>query len=149
MKRQSTTLVKPSDAKRPWVLVNVENQVVGRAATRIANLLRGKSKVTFTPNVDNGDFVVVINAAKLKFTGDKFKDKVYYHHTGFPGGIKSISAEKQLERHPNRVLSIAVWGMLPKNRLSRHLMKKLKIYSGSEHPHSAQNPTAINIGNIL
>lgn len=148
-KRQTTTLIRPQDAKRPWVVVDVNNQVVGRAATRIANLLRGKSKPTYTPNVDNGDFVIVINAAKVKFTGNKMKDKVYYHHTGFPGGIKSITAEKQLEKYPDRILRDAVWGMLPKNTLSRHLMRKLKIFSGSEHPHTAQNPTAINIGNIL
>lgn len=143
MERQKTTLVKAEEAKRGWVLVDVTNQVVGRAATRIANLLRGKDRPTFTPNVDNGNFVVVINSSKVRFTGKKWHDKFYHHHSGFPGGMKSISAEKQLEKHPDRILRDAVWGMLPKNRLSRHLMRKLKIFDGAEHCHGAQNPAAI------
>lgn len=143
MERQKTTLVKPQETKRDWVVVDVTNEVVGRAATRIAAMLRGKDRPTFTPNVDNGNFVVVINAAKVKFTGKKWHDKFYHHHSGFPGGMKSISAEKQLEKHPDRILREAVWGMLPKNRLSKHLMRKLRIFADAEHNHMAQNPVAI------
>lgn len=149
MERQKTTLATTQSADRNWVLVDVKDQVVGRAATRIASLLRGKDRPTFTPHIDNGNFVVVINASKVKFTGNKMKDKFYHHHSGFPGGMKSIAAEKQLEKHPDRIIRDAVWGMLPKNRLSRHLMRKLKIFAGSEHPHAAQNPATITIGNTL
>ena len=138
MERQKTTLVTTQTADRDWVIYDAEDQVVGRAATKIAELLRGKDRPTFTPHVDNGHFVVVINAAKVRFTGNKWKDKLYHHHSGYPGGMKAISAEKQLEKHPDQILADAVWGMLPKNTLSRHLMRKLKIYPGSEHPHEAQ-----------
>lgn len=138
MKQQGTTLFTPETAQRDFVVFDAENQVVGRAATRIANMLRGKDRPSFTPNVDNGNFVIVINAAKVRFTGKKLEQKNYYHHTGFPGGIKSISAERQLEKHPDRILRDAVWGMLPKNTLSRHLMRKLKIYPDAKHPHTAQ-----------
>ena len=138
MERQKSTLMNPETANRDWVVVDVADQVVGRAASKIANILRGKDRPTFTPNVDNGSFVVVINASKVRFTGNKMKDKLYHHHSGFPGGMKSISAEKQLAKHPDLILTSAVWGMLPKNTLSRHLMRKLKIYAGAEHPHTAQ-----------
>ena len=138
MERQKTTLVTTENADRGWVLFDAEDKVVGRAATEIASMLRGKDRPTFTPHVDNGSFVVVVNAAKVKFTGNKWQDKKYYHHSGYPGGMKEITAEKQLEKHPEDILRDAVWGMLPKNTLSRHLMRKLKIYPGSEHPHEAQ-----------
>lgn len=138
MKQQGTTLSTPETAKRDFVVFDAEDQVVGRAATKIAAMLRGKDKPAFTPNVDNGSFVIVINAAKVRFTGSKLLQKNYYHHTGFPGGIKAINAKSQLEKHPDRVLSEAVWGMLPKNTLSRHLMRKLKIYADANHPHAAQ-----------
>lgn len=140
MERQKTTLATPQTAERGWVLFDAEDEVVGRAATRIALLLRGKDRPIFTPHVDTGSFVVVINAAKVRFTGNKWKDKKYYHHSGYPGGMKEITAEKQLQKHPDEILRDAVWGMLPKNRLSRHLMRKLKIYPGAEHPHGAQMP---------
>jgi large subunit ribosomal protein L13 len=145
MDKQRTTLVKPSDADRGWVLVNVEDKVVGRAASTIADILRGKHKATYTPNVDNGDFVVAINASKVRFTGGKLEKKEYFHHTGYFGGIKSITAKKQLEKKPEQILRDAVWGMLPKNRLSRQLIKKLKVYPESEHPHGAQNPKELKI----
>ncbi|MFA4875220.1 MAG: 50S ribosomal protein L13 [bacterium] len=149
MERQKTTFMNNATADRGWVLIDVENQVVGRAASQIADILRGKHRPTYTPNTDAGDFVVVINASKLRFTGNKLLDKEYFHHTGYFGGIKSITAEKQLAKHPDRVLRDAVWGMLPKNTLSRSLIKKLKIYADSEHPHTAQNPVAVKIeGNL-
>ena len=138
MERQKSTIVTKESAVRGWVVVDVKDQIVGRGATKIATLLRGKEKPTFTPNVDNGSFVVVLNAKAVRLSGNKMKDKVYYHHSGYPGGMKSITAEKQLEKHPERLIREAVWGMLPKNRLSRHLMRKLKIYSGADHPHVAQ-----------
>ncbi len=142
---KQTTMTTRENATRNWVLVDVENQVVGRAASKIAQILRGKHRPEYVPHVDNGDFVVIINAAKVKFTGKKLEKKNYYHHTGFPGGIKEITAGKQLEKHPERVLEQAIWGMLPKSALSKNMMKKLKIYAGTEHPHAAQNPVAINL----
>lgn len=138
MEWQKSTLATPENAERNWVVVDVAGQIVGRAATRIAAMLRGKDRPTFTPHVDNGNFVVVINASKVRFSGGKLEKKFYHHHSGYPGGMKSISAGKQLEKHPERILSEAVWGMLPKNTLSRHLMRKLKIYPGADHPHIAQ-----------
>ncbi len=144
-KNQKSFLASKETAQRGWMLVDVENQVVGRAASKIADILRGKHRPTYTPHVDNGDFVVVINASKVRFTGKKWDDKFYYRHTGYPGGIKEISAKKQLEKHPEQILKDAVWGMLPKNFLSKHLQRKLKVYPGSEHPHAAQNPTVIKI----
>ena len=129
---------KPADVEKKWVMIDASGLVIGRLASIVALRLRGKHKPTFTPHVDNGSFVVVVNAAKVKFTGNKWQDKKYYHHSGYPGGMKEITAEKQLERHPEDILRDAVWGMLPKNTLSRHLMRKLKIYPGSEHPHEAQ-----------
>lgn len=145
MERQKTTLVKPHEAKRKWVVVDVEGKVVGRAASAIADILRGKHKADFTPHVDNGDFVVAINASKIRFTGRKFDQKEYFHHTGYFGGIKSITAKKQLDKNPAKILEDAVWGMLPKNRLSRQLIKKLKVYSETEHPHEAQRPVEFKI----
>ena len=149
MERQTKHFIDPLNADRKWIVVDVKDKVVGRAASAIADMLRGKHRPTYTPNVDNGDFVVVINAEKIRFTGNKLHDKNYYHHTGYFGGIKEISAEKQLERHPDRVLYDAVWGMLPKNRLSRQLIKKLKIYPGTEHPHEAQQPVEFKLENAL
>jgi large subunit ribosomal protein L13 len=146
MERQRTSYTSDAQANRDWLLVDVDGQVVGRAASKIANLLRGKTRATYTPNTDAGSFVVVINAAKVRFTGAKWKDKLYHHHTGYFGGMKSITAEKQLAKHPDRILRDAVLGMLPKNTLSRQLIKKLKIYPGTEHPHTAQNPQTINLG---
>lgn len=146
---QKTSLETCQAAKREWLLIDVENQVVGRAASVIADILRGKHRSTFTPNVDNGDFVIVTNAAKVRLTGQKWDDKCYHHHTGYPGGLKTITAGKQLEKHPEAILMDAVWGMLPKNTLSKHLLKKLKIYAGAKHPHTAQKPTVLKIENML
>ena len=145
MERQKTKLETPQTAKRGWVIMDVKDKVVGRVASRIADMLRGKHKTNFTPHVDTGDFVVVLNAAKIRFTGEKLDKKNYYRHSGYFGGLKTTSAEEQMKKHPDRVLRDAVWGMLPKNTLSRHLIKKLKIYPGTEHPHEAQAPTEIKL----
>lgn len=126
--------------RRKWVVVDAENQVLGRMASQIAMRLRGKHLPQFTPHVDVGDFVVVINAEKVKLTGNKWDQKVYYRHSGYIGGLKSTVARKMNLEHPDRIIRLAVWGMLPKNRLGRKLLKKLKIYKGAEHPHEAQQP---------
>jgi large subunit ribosomal protein L13 len=140
-----TQVAKKEEVTRDWFLVDAENQVLGRVATQIANVLRGKNKPTFTPSVDTGDFVIVINAEKIALTGNKLADKVYYSHSGYPGGIKSITAGKLLVKKPEDVIKKAVKGMLPKNKLARHMLNKLKIYSGTEHPHKAQQPKALNV----
>ena len=140
-----TIIAKTEEVTRDWYLVDAENQVLGRIATTIANVLRGKNKPTFTPSVDTGDFVIVVNAAKIALTGNKLADKTYYSHSGYPGGIKAITAGKLLEKKPEDLIKHAVKGMLPKNKLARHMLNKLKIYSGSEHPHKAQQPKALNI----
>ena len=133
------------EAQRKWYVVDAAGQTVGRLSTRVASILRGKHKPTFTPYIDMGDHVVVINAEKIVFTGNKLEQKMYYHHTGWPGGIKEISARKQLERHPERILESSIKGMLPKNKLGRAMAKKLKVYVGSTHPHEAQRPEALEI----
>ena len=140
-----TYVAKTEEVNRDWYLVDAENQVLGRIATTIANVLRGKNKPTYTPSVDTGDFVIVVNAAKIALTGNKLADKTYYSHSGYPGGIKAITAGKLLEKKPEDLIKHAVKGMLPKNKLARHMLSKLKIYSGSEHPHKAQQPKALNI----
>ncbi len=140
-----TFVAKKEEVNRNWYLVDAENQVLGRIATTIANVLRGKNKPTYTPSVDTGDFVIVVNAEKIALTGNKLADKTYYSHSGYPGGIKSITAGKLLEKKPEDLIRIAVKGMLPKNKLARHMLSKLKIYTGSEHPHKAQQPRAMNI----
>ena len=140
-----TYQAKKEEAPHQWYLVNAEGKILGRLATELAKILRGKNKPTFTPHVDTGDFIVVINAEKVALTGKKMKDKIYYHHTGYPGGIKAISAEKLLAKKPTEVLRIAVKGMLPKNSLGREMLRKLKIYSGPDHPHEAQKPVSLGI----
>ena len=140
-----TYVAKTEDVKRDWYLVDVDSQVLGRIATTIANVLRGKNKPTFTPSVDTGDFVIVVNAAKIALTGNKLADKTYYSHSGYPGGIKSITAGKLQEKKPGEIIKIAVKGMLPKNKLARHMLNKLKIYSGPVHPHKAQQPKALGL----
>jgi len=140
-----TYQAKKNDAERHWYLVNGEGKVLGRLATELANVLRGKNKPTFTPHVDTGDFVVVINAEKVVLTGKKMKDKIYYHYTGYPGGIKEVNAEKLLVKKPTELLRMAVKGMLPKNSLGRQMLRKLKIYAGPDHPHEAQKPIPIQI----
>jgi len=141
MKKMTVHMPKEEALKnRRWFVLDADGVVLGRLATRAANLLRGKGKPSFTPHVDCGDFVIVINAAKVKLTGKKESGKIYHHHTGFPGGVRSIRAEELRSRHPERLIERAVAGMLPKNRLSRALATKLKVYAGAEHPHQAQQP---------
>ncbi|MBW1659481.1 MAG: 50S ribosomal protein L13 [Deltaproteobacteria bacterium] len=140
-----TTMAKAEDAERNWVLVDAEGKILGRMATEIAAILRGKTKPTYTPHADAGDFVVVINAEKVALTGRKWSQKMYYHHSGYPGGIKAISAEKLRQKRPEEIIRKAVWGMLPKNRLGRKLIKKLKVYAGPEHPHGAQKPEPLQM----
>lgn len=137
---QKTYYPKPDEISREWLLVDANDQNLGRLATRIAEVLIGKHKPTYTPGVDMGDFVVVVNAERVTVTGNKLEDKIYYRHTGYPGGIKETNLKNMLERNPDRVLRAAVWGMVPHNKLGRALMKKLKIYAGPEHPHEAQQP---------
>lgn len=132
---------KASEIQRNWLLVDAENQVLGRLATQIAVLLRGKHKPTFTPSMDGGDFVVVVNAEKIQVTGRKIDQKIYYRHTNYPGGLKATPYRIMLQKHPERIIRIAVKGMLPRNRLSRRILLKLKVYAGAEHPHAAQQPT--------
>lgn len=138
-----TYSVKPTDVKKQWVVVDAAGQTVGRLATEVARVLRGKHKPTFVPHLDTGDNVVVINADKVKFTGNKMKDKFYHHHSGYVGGIKSISAENLLAKKPERILEHAIRGMLPKGPLGRKIGLNLKVYAGSEHPHAAQKPVAM------
>jgi large subunit ribosomal protein L13 len=137
---QKTYIPKKNEISNEWVLVDAADQYLGRLATQIASILLGKNKPNFTPGVETGDFVVVINAENIKATGNKMEDKVYYHHTGYPSGIKSVTLRQQLARHPERVIRSAVWGMLPHNKFGRSLIKKMKVYAGPEHPHVGQNP---------
>lgn len=130
---------------RRWVLIDAEDRALGRVASRAASVLRGKHRPDFTPNQDAGDFVIVINAAKVKLTGSKAEDKLYHRHSGYPGGIRTISAGKMREDKPERLLETAVRGMLPKNRLGRRLFTKLKVYRGAEHPHAAQKPEPVKL----
>ncbi|PLY03683.1 MAG: 50S ribosomal protein L13 [Desulfuromonas sp.] len=141
----STQVAKQSEVNRSWYVVDINDQVLGRAATEIARILRGKHKPIYSPSVDTGDFVIVLNADKVKLTGNKLADKKYYHHTGFPGGIRSITAEKLIEKKPEELIMKAVKGMLPKNRLGRQMIKKLKVYSGGDHPHAAQQPKTLSL----
>ncbi|GMT47062.1 MAG: 50S ribosomal protein L13 [bacterium] len=140
-----TCFAKKGEVERKWYLVDASDKVLGRLATRIATYLRGKHKARFTPNIDTGDFIVVVNAEKVTLTGKKLDDKIYYHHTGYPGGIKAETARKRLQRKPEAVIMDAVWGMLPKNRLGRAMLKKLKVYRGAEHPHESQQPETITL----
>ena len=141
-----TKFLKKSEIKSNWVEIDAKNAVVGRLATVITKILRGKNKNTFSPHVDHGDFVVVKNVEKIRFTGSKFQNKKYYKHTGYPGGIKEITPQKLSEKNkPEEILKLAVKRMLPGGVLSKNQLKKLKIYSGEEHPHSAQNPQIIDL----
>ena len=135
-----TYSAKPGEVTREWYLVDAEGKTLGRLATQIADTLRGKRKPQYTPHVDTGDFVIVVNAEKIQVTGNKLDQKRYYRHSGYPGGLKSRTLREQLDRRPTEVLRVAVKGMLPKNRLARQQITKLKIYAGPEHPHEAQNP---------
>jgi large subunit ribosomal protein L13 len=135
-----TYQAKKEELNRQWYLINAEGKVLGRLSAELAKILKGKNKPSYTPHVDTGDFVVVINAEKISLTGKKMKDKVYYHHTGYPGGIKETTAEKLLVKKPTEMIRMAVKGMLPKNSLGRQMLRKLKIYAGPNHPHEAQKP---------
>jgi large subunit ribosomal protein L13 len=140
-----TYQAKKEELKYQWYLVNAEGKVLGRLASELAKILRGKHKPTFTPHLDTGDFVVVVNAEKVGLTGKKLKDKIYYRHTGYPGGIKEVSAEKLLAKKPTELIRRAVKGMLPKNSLGRQMLRKLKVYAGPNHPHKAQNPVPLEL----
>lgn len=140
-----TFTAKKEEIERGWYVVDAEGQTLGRLASKIAPILKGKHKPIYTPHLDCGDFVVVINADKVRVTGRKMDQKFYYRHSGYPGGIKSISLRDQLAQHPERVVQAAVRGMLPKNKLGRQMIKKLKIYAGDSHPHSAQQPKSLEL----
>jgi large subunit ribosomal protein L13 len=140
-----TFSAKAGEINHDWFVVDAADKTLGRLASEIAHRLRGKHKPEYTPHVDTGDYIVVINAEKIRVTGAKSKDKIYHHHTGYPGGIKSISFEKLIEKAPERVIQGAVKGMLPRNPLGRAMFKKLKVYAGTEHPHAAQQPQVLNV----
>ena len=140
-----TYQAKKEEIEHQWYLVNAEGKVLGRLSTELAKILKGKNKPTYTPYLDTGDFVIVVNAGKVTLTGKKMKDKIYYHHTGYPGGIKEITAEKLLLKKPTEMIKTAVKGMLPKNSLGRQMLRKLKIYPGPSHPHEAQKPIPLEI----
>jgi large subunit ribosomal protein L13 len=142
---QKTYYPKPDEVERSWVLVDADGRNLGRLASRIAEVLIGKNKPAYTPGVDVGDFVVVLNAQGVVVTGNKLEDKMYYRHTGYPGGLKEMNLKRMLEKNPGEVLRLAVWGMVPHNRYGRALMKKLKIYAGTEHPHEAQQPKPLEL----
>ncbi len=140
-----TFSAKKEDVERKWYVIDAEDQVLGRLATKAALILRGKHKPIFTPHVDTGDHIVIINAEKIRLTGRKWNQKAYHHHTSYPGGLKTIIADKLRDEHPDRIIKFAIWGMIPHNRLGRQIMTKLRIYAGSDHPHSAQKPEALEI----
>ena len=143
-----TVSANAQTVKKEWILIDAENQTLGRLATRVANVLRGKHKPSFTPHVDCGDNVIIINAEKIVLTGKKLTDKVYVRHTGYPGGQRFSTPQQLLNTHPIRVIEHAVRGMLPKNKLGDALYRNLKVYAGSEHPHQAQNPKVVNLNDI-
>ncbi|HAR29980.1 MAG TPA: 50S ribosomal protein L13 [Gammaproteobacteria bacterium] len=140
-----TVSMRAQDVRRSWFVVDAAGKTLGRLATEVARRLRGKHKAEYTPHVDTGDYVVVINADKVQVTGAKTTDKIYWHHTGYPGGIKGISFEHLRQSHPERIIERAVKGMLPHNPLGRDMLRKLKVYAGAEHPHSAQQPQPLDI----
>lgn len=140
-----TYVATPETRNREWVIVDAEGKTLGRLATQIADVLRGKNKPEFTPHIDTGDFVVVVNAEKIRVSGNKLTEKVYYRHSGYPGGLRSRTLEEQLERRPEEVIRGAVKGMLPRTKLGRAQLRKLKVYAGAEHPHKAQGPKVLDI----
>ncbi len=142
---QKTYFAKKEEVKRKWYVVDASGKPLGRLAREIALILRGKDKPTYTPHVDTGDFVIVVNAEKVALTGNKLNDKFYHHHTGYMGNLRTLSAKEMLKRHPEDVIRLAVRGMMPKGVLGRHMLKKLKIYRGPEHPHTAQKPEVLDI----
>ena len=140
-----TYVAKPAEVRRDWYLIDADGKTLGRLATEVARRLRGKHKPTFTPNVDTGDYIVVVNARKIRVTGNKLRDKMYHHHTGYVGNLKSISLQKLLDKAPERVIRNAVKGMLPKNALGRQMIGKLRIYADADHQHAAQQPVVLDI----
>jgi large subunit ribosomal protein L13 len=140
-----TYVTKREDIERDWYVVDASGQTLGRLASEVAQIIRGKHKPTFSPAVDVGDYVIVVNAEKVHVTGRKLDQKMYYRHSGYPGGLKELTLGRMLEEHPSRVIQLAVKGMLPKNKLGRKMLKKLKVYAGSEHPHQAQQPEALEL----
>ena len=140
-----TYVTKPAEIERKWYVVDAEGETLGRLASKIAVILRGKHKPIYSPSVDCGDYVIVLNAEKISVTGQRLDQKVYYRHSGYPGGIRSITLRDQLERYPTRPVELAVKGMLPKNKLGRKMLKKLKVYTGTEHPHQAQQPVELEL----
>lgn len=146
MKQEKITrFVKTEDADRKWYVVDATDQVLGRLATKVATVIRGKNKPSFTPNMDTGDFVIIVNADKIKMTGNRELQKTYFRHSGYPGGGRELTYQQMKEKHPERIIEFAVKGMLPKNRLGRTLIKKLKVYTGAEHPHKAQQPQNLSV----
>jgi large subunit ribosomal protein L13 len=141
----STFIAKKDEAERNWVLVDARDKVLGRLAADVASILRGKTKPSYTPFIDVGDFVVIINAEKVKLTGRKMEQKMYYHHSGYKGGLREQTAKQVMEKKPEEIIKHAVKGMLPKNSLGRSMFKKLKVYVGENHPHEAQQPQTINL----
>ena len=141
----STYVAKGSEIERAWYVVDAADKTLGRLTTEIAMILMGKKKPTYTPFLDTGDFVIVVNAEKVKVTGNKAQDKIYAYHTGYPGGLKETNFNTMIQKRPERVIELAVKGMLPKNTLGRQMIKKLKVYAGSEHPHEAQQPVVLDI----
>lgn len=140
-----TYVTKPDEVKREWFVVDASGKTLGRLATEVARILRGKHKPIYSPMIDVGDYVIVVNAEKVQVTGRKLTQKFYYRHSGYPGGFKQVSLRDMLARHPTRVIEYAVWGMLPKNALGRRMFKKLKVYAGPDHPHQAQNPKPLEL----
>ena len=140
-----TYITKPDHIERQWWVVDAQGKTLGRLASEVAKILRGKHKPYYAPNLDCGDFVIVVNADKIHVTGNKLDGKIYYRHSGYPGGLRSLTLREQLKKHPTRAVRLAVWGMLPHNRLGRRMIKKLKIYAADTHPHEAQQPTPLEI----
>jgi large subunit ribosomal protein L13 len=140
-----TISAREQDIQRDWYVIDAQGQTLGRLATRVATVLRGKHKPNYTPHVDCGDYVIVVNAEKVHVTGQKMSQKKYYRHSGYPGGLKQVTLRDQLQKFPNRVIEAAVRGMLPKNRLGRRMFKKLKVYTGAAHPHEAQQPKSMEL----
>lgn len=140
---KQTYSTKPTDIERKWFVVDAQGKTLGRLATRVATILKGKHKPTYVPHMDVGDFVIVINADKIHVTGNKLDQKMYYRHSGYPGGLSEISLRDQLVKHPTRAVELAVRGMLPRNRLGRKMLRKLKVYASQEHPHAAQMPQVL------
>jgi len=140
-----TYVTKPDEVQREWFVVDASGKTLGRLATEVARILRGKHKPIYSPMIDVGDYVIVVNAEKVRVTGRKLTQKFYYRHSGYPGGFKQVSLRDMLARHPTRVIEYAVWGMLPKNALGRRMFKKLKVYAGPDHPHQAQNPKPLEL----